>query len=60
MLRKRRWRCREAGCARESFTETIGEVPFRRSADSRLQPCPASQRDHRASVPTSVGSRDTE
>ena len=24
---KRRWRCRRAGCARESFTEQIAEVP---------------------------------
>jgi hypothetical protein len=35
--RKRRWRCRAAECARESFTERIAEVPARARTTGRLR-----------------------
>jgi transposase len=35
--RKRRWRCRTAECARESFTEQVPEVPARARATTRLR-----------------------
>ena len=34
---KRRWRCRRAGCARESFTEQIAEVPAGARTTGRLR-----------------------
>ena len=34
---KRRWRCREALCERQSFTETIGEVPSGARTTRRLR-----------------------
>jgi len=35
--RKRRWRCRESGCARSSFTESIPQVPSRARVTGRLR-----------------------
>ena len=35
--RKRRWRCREAGCARSSFTESIPQVPSGARITARLR-----------------------
>lgn len=34
---KRRWRCREAGCARQTFTETIHQVPLGARTTTRLR-----------------------
>jgi transposase len=34
---KRRWRCRQADCARESFTEQIPELPARARTTGRLR-----------------------
>jgi transposase len=35
--RKRRWRCRESGCARSSFTESVPEIPSRQRVTGRLR-----------------------
>lgn len=35
--RKRRWRCRESGCARSSFTESVPQIPPRKRITSRLR-----------------------
>jgi transposase len=35
--RKRRWRCREAGCARSSFTESVPQIPSRVRVTGRLR-----------------------
>jgi transposase len=35
--RKRRWRCRAAGCARQSFTEQVGQVPAGMRTTTRLR-----------------------
>jgi transposase len=35
--RKRRWRCREPTCARQSFTESIEQVPVRARTTGRLR-----------------------
>jgi transposase len=35
--RKRRWRCRTEGCARQSFTEQVGQVPAGMRTTTRLR-----------------------
>ena len=40
--RKRRWRCRQAGCERRSFTEQITELPARARITGRLRRAAAS------------------
>jgi len=35
--RKRRWRCRESGCARSSFTESVPQIPSRKRVSGRLR-----------------------
>ena len=35
--RKRRWRCRQPSCSRESFTDQIGELPARARTTGRLR-----------------------
>lgn len=35
--RKRRWRCRQPGCPRESFTEQIAQLPARARTTGRLR-----------------------
>ena len=37
MWRKRRWRCRNPGCARGSFTESVASVPARHRLTTRLR-----------------------
>jgi transposase len=37
MWRKRRWRCKNPGCARGSFTESVGSVPARHRLTTRLR-----------------------
>jgi transposase len=60
---KRRWRCREVSCARESFTETLGQVPRGARTTMRLRAACADAvaanrsveevaRAHRVSWPT--------
>lgn len=60
---KRRWRCTEQQCPRESFTETIEQVPWRSRTTSRLRAACADAvadgrnvqevaRSHRVSWPT--------
>ena len=36
-MNKRRWRCRDAGCARGSFTESLPAVPLRARVTTRLR-----------------------
>ena len=60
---KRRWRCREAACPRQTFTETIPQVPHRARTTTRLRAACADAvsenrsvdevaRAHRVSWPT--------
>jgi transposase len=60
---KRRWRCREALCPRQTFTETIAQVPHRARTTTRLREACADAvaenrsvdevaRAHRVSWPT--------
>jgi transposase len=35
--RKRRWRCRTRGCARQSFAEQVGQVPAGMRTTTRLR-----------------------
>jgi transposase len=37
MWRKRRWRCRNPGCGRGSFTESVASVPARHRLTTRLR-----------------------